>query len=92
MEGLMTEDEIKSEMRLWALECIVCQHWATALIALPQSMADEVHKQLLDGAKKNAFPKIDPALSDHYAAEFESALQRLVKMQRDYMAVGKSKS
>lgn len=88
----MTEAEIKAEMRLWALECIVCQHWATALIALPPGMAVEIHKQLIDGAKKNVFPGIDPAMSDHYAAEFEAAIQRLVKMQREYMAAGKNKS
>jgi hypothetical protein len=82
----MTEAEIKAEMRLWALECIVCQHWATWLISLPKGVPDEIHKQLIDGAKKNVFPGVDPALSDHYAAELEAAIQRLVKMQREYMA------
>lgn len=88
----MTEAEIKAEMRLWALECIVCQLYAIILNTLPAGFADATHKQLLDGAKRNAFPGVDPVLSDHYAAELEAAVERLVKMQREYMAVGNRKS
>jgi hypothetical protein len=81
----MTEAEIKAEMRLWALECLVCQLGAIMFQLLPGNGAQLALQALLDGAKKNVFPGVHPALSDHYAAEFESATQRLAKMLREYM-------
>ena len=87
--GRMTEAEIKAEVRLWALECVVSQLCASLLLKLPDGVPEMMHQQLIDGAKKNVFPKVNPALSDHYSAEFESAIRRLVRMQQEYMVEGR---
>lgn len=82
----MTEAKIKAEMRLWALECIVCQLYAILYKTLPPGFSELTFKAVIDGARKNTFPGVDPALSDLYSAELEVALTRLVMMQREYMA------
>jgi hypothetical protein len=50
----MTAAEIKAEMRLWALECLVCQIAASFLKALPAGGAEMALKALSEGAKRNA--------------------------------------
>jgi hypothetical protein len=81
------EEIIKAEMRLYALECLVCQLYAFLGRTLPPGMIEETQKQWIDGAKKKGFGG-DPAFSDLLSAELEDALKRLVEMQNFYL--GKS--
>ena len=78
------EKEISSEIRLWALECFVVQ--SAAMFFHTSGNAAEAfetrRKLLLDNARQTAFPGLDPATSDLYAAELQSALERLLEMQR----------
>jgi hypothetical protein len=73
----MTEDSIQAEMRLFALESIVCQHFATLYLTMPRAIFDEVQKQAIEGAKEQTFPGVDAAQSDLFSAELQAALERL---------------
>jgi len=85
----MDEDAVKAEMRLFALETITCQLWATVLMQQPPDIATKIHSAWLGGAKKHAFPGVDdPGVSDLYSAEFEGAMQRLVEMQKSHLRMG----
>jgi hypothetical protein len=80
-----TEDTIKNEVRLFALESIVCQNLATVYLSMPREIFAAVQKQALDGAKKQPFPGLDPAYSDLISAEFEAALERLYSMIQHHL-------
>jgi hypothetical protein len=82
---MSTEDTIKAEMRLFALETIVCQNLATAYQAMPREIFDAVKKQAIDGAKMFAFPGLDAAYSDLVSAEFQAALERLYSMIQHHL-------
>ncbi|MGP0088473.1 MAG: hypothetical protein ACLPKB_00680 [Xanthobacteraceae bacterium] len=84
----MTEDEIKAEMRLWALEVLVCN--LVAIWSLtdrnPADLLRQTREQMIEGARKRTFPEAaDPALSDLYSAELESAVARLMDMGSEQM-------
>jgi hypothetical protein len=76
------EQAIKAEMRLWALECLVCN--ILAMIAASQSDPNELMQktrdQMISGARQHAFPEVDPAMSDLLSAELETAITRLMDM------------
>lgn len=76
----MTEQAIKNEMRLFALESVFCQHLATVYHALPPELFEAVRKQTMDGVRRLTFPDADAAHSDLFSAELEAALDRLYKM------------
>jgi hypothetical protein len=62
----MNEDEIKNEMRLFALETVVCQLWGTMFTADPQA-ADRTCAQWFEGVRR-PFPGVDdPAMSELYS-------------------------
>lgn len=60
----MTEEKIKAEMRLWALECLVCQLWALIYQLLPFGASALTQKAWIDGARQQTFPGADAAMSD----------------------------
>lgn len=76
----MNEEAIKAEMRLFALESIVCQHVATMYQAMPREIFDAVQKQAIEGAKRQTFAGADAAYSDLFSAELQTALERLYAM------------
>jgi len=78
----MTEDQIKTEMRLFALESIVCQRFATHYLQMPREIFDAIQKQAIEGAQRQTFPEFDPAFSDLLSAEFQASLERLYGMIR----------
>jgi hypothetical protein len=87
------EDEraIRAEMRLWALEVLVCN----LLVMLcasdsdPQAAFELVRQGMIAGAGQRTFPEVaDPALSDLYAAELQVAVTRLMEMGRTQMRSG----
>jgi hypothetical protein len=78
----MTEAQIKAEMRLRALEGLV-----TTLLAaycLEKAPSDPVgafgrmRETVAQTANEWVFAELDPAMSDHYAAELKTALDRLL--------------
>jgi hypothetical protein len=79
------EDAIKDDVRLFALETIVCQSLATLYQAMPREVFDAVKRQAMDGARKQAFPGLDAAYSDVISAEFETALERLYSMIQHHL-------
>ena len=83
----MTENEVRTEARLYALECVFCQ--MSALLHLqvggadPLSALEQQRQQALQGARQKTFPELDdPALSDLMSAELEAAVDRLARMER----------
>lgn len=83
----MTEDDVRAEARLYALENLVCQMFALLHLQIAGSEAlsalETQRQQALRGARQKAFPELaDPALSDLMSAELEVAIDRLVGMER----------
>jgi hypothetical protein len=79
----MSEQRVKLEVRLLALEAVTAH--AVALLCVhddpdPEFRWKKIHRNLVEGAKKVAFPELDPAQSDLFASELESALDRLDEM------------
>ena len=76
----MIESEIKAEMRLWALENLVCNMFAVSCLQQPSplAIAEETRQVMLAGARGRAFPEVDAATSDLLSAELESAAARLM--------------
>jgi hypothetical protein len=85
----MSEEEIKNEMRLYALEIVVSQLWAMTFRQLPPGAFEGTRAAWLGGARKHSFPDLDPAISDHLAGELENALMRLVGMMKSHLEAGK---
>ena len=71
-----TEEYIKLQAQLAALEDVFCQY-AAVLYAVQPEFLDFVKQRALDAARTKAFPGFDPFYSDMMSAEFEDALQRL---------------
>ena len=83
----MTEAEMKAEMRLYALENLVCV-WFAAMSATgpePERGFAGLREAMLARAQILTFPSLGPALSDLAAAEFEAATDRLLKLQESYL-------
>lgn len=83
--------DLKNEMRLWALELLVCQLYAlemkrngNASFALTL-----IRDQMLSAARTSGFSGVDPATSDLMSAEFESAIDRLFSMTQSNLDVGR---
>jgi hypothetical protein len=81
----MTEDAIKNEMRLFALESIVCQHLATVYQTMPREIFDAVRRQAIEGTKRRTFAGADAALSDLFSAELQIAIERLYGMMKNHL-------
>jgi hypothetical protein len=87
----MTEAEIKSEMRLWALELVVANSFASICMmdAKPDAVLKQVHDQMIRGAKKRTFSGVHPAMSDLFSSALETALDRLIGMAGVQMQIGR---
>ncbi|MDR3489336.1 MAG: hypothetical protein P4M05_31120 [Bradyrhizobium sp.] len=77
----MSEVEIiQDEMRLFALETVVCQLWAMTFAQLPSGAFEKTRSAWLEGARQKTFAGADAATSDLFSAELEGALERLSGM------------
>jgi hypothetical protein len=76
----MDEQQVQNEMRLFALESIICHHLATVYRSLPPEIFPVVRRQAIEGAKKQTFAGADAVTSDLLSAELETAIQRLYNM------------
>ena len=79
------EDAIKNEMRIFALESIVCQHFATFYQTMPREVFDAVQKQAIEGMQQQTFAGVDAAHSDLFSAELQTSLERLYGMIRHHL-------
>jgi hypothetical protein len=88
------EDEraIKAEMRLWALEALVCNVVAVILASDPdpQELLARTRRQMIEGAKQRTFEGFDAAQSDLFSAELEAAVARLMDMVAAQMHRGRA--
>jgi hypothetical protein len=85
----MTEEAIKFEMRLSAIEYLLCKAYLVLMLSQGQlnpANFDQFAKDFVAGAAEQKFPVGDPALSDHVSAEWETAIERLINMQKDLLA------
>lgn len=85
----MNQDEtIKLEMRLSAIEYLLCRLNVTLLRAtgLPTEKIDAALTDFVADASRQKFPGLDPALSDHASAEWTDAVARLVQHQKAILA------
>jgi hypothetical protein len=79
----MIEDELKLQMRLYAVEILSVNLLAISLLqtGTPLELLAEIRQQMIDGAKTHVFPGLDdPAISDLFSAELEAAVDRLMEM------------
>lgn len=87
----MNEEEIKNEMRLYVVEVLA----ANLLSALclqhapddPAGAMTEILGQMKRGAQKQTFSRLDPAMSDLFAAELESAVVRFAAMANEQIGL-----
>ncbi|MFZ0558474.1 MAG: hypothetical protein WAM55_04215 [Methylovirgula sp.] len=76
----MDETSVKAEMRIFALESIICQHLATHYLPMPREIFDATRKLAVEGAMRQTFSGGNPAESDLLSAELQVALERLYGM------------
>jgi hypothetical protein len=82
----MNEDDIKIEMRLFALESLFCQIVASIFEQQPRAIFDAVKTQALAGSDKPIFAAVgDPVTSDLLSGEFHEALKRLYEMIQHHL-------
>jgi len=82
-----TEDAIKAEIRLHALETLVCQLyvWFYEMTGAPRRALETRRKILLEGVQRKTFPALGAAMSDYVSAELEAAVDRLLVIQKDLL-------
>ena len=85
----MTEDEIKTEVRLYALEMRRLQSAAALHLqgGDPQRTLAAARKQATAGTHRKTFPELTPTESDIYSAELENAVSRLLEMQAEILGI-----
>lgn len=89
----MSEEAIKAEVRLWALECVVSQLFASVYQSSPDPEALFArNKDLILQSTRRVTAGADPAMSDLLSAELELAVERLLHMQARLLGVGGGKS
>jgi hypothetical protein len=71
----MNEDAIKTEMRLWALEVLVCNLIAIVCLSdpAPAELLSRTREKIVAGARTRTFSGVDAAISDLYV---EAAVAR----------------
>jgi hypothetical protein len=86
----MNEEVIKAEVRLYALESLVCQLYVMiyALTGKPKEALQNRRRTLIGKTRLKGFAGLDPAMSDFASAELEAAVDRLLKMQEEILGTG----
>ena len=86
----MNEENIKLEMRLAAMEYFIakiCVGVAKANGVTEQAFVVAADKMIAE-AGNQIIPGLDPAKSDYASAEWQEAVERLLKMQKEMVARG----
>jgi hypothetical protein len=80
----MTVDELKDWMRIYAVEILTVNHFATSCLTVapndPLGLVARLRQQMIDGARAHGFAGLDAAMSDLASAELEDAVNRLMEM------------
>jgi hypothetical protein len=86
----MNEKAIKAEMRLYVVESFVSTLVALECLKIdhkrPLQVFQGLQKQIIESARRQTFPQLDPAKSDLFSAELEDAASRLAAMVGDQIA------
>ena len=87
----MSEESIKLEMRLSAIEYLLCQLWANiiSLAGADENTFNQRTDVVLEKLKKQTFPGLAPEWGDLASAELEQAVARLIDMQREMLGFPK---
>jgi hypothetical protein len=87
----MTKEEIEIQARFMALENLVLVLFASEYISSGWTIEriKAQHKQMIQQARQETFPKAGPALSDHFAAEYEQHITRLLRAVEQKVAARK---
>lgn len=86
----MLEQAIKTEMRLFAVETLVCQVGATLLQLAEPEVFTAMREQAKLGAQRQTFKGFDAAYSDLLSAELEAAIDRLYGMIESHLEKAKA--
>ena len=92
--GVNDEGAIKAEMRLWALEVLVCDLFAIICASdpAPLELFERTRKQMIGGSTRRTFGDVSAAESDLFSAELEAAVTRLMDMVSEQMRHGRASS
>ena len=84
---MTTEDAIRAELRLVALETLVTLLWCQGHLASgkPKESLEALEKTLLARARGTGFSGVGPAYSDLASAELEAAVASALQSQRDFL-------
>ena len=87
------ENTIELEMRLAAIEYLLCQLWVNiiSLGGINEQKFDQATQAMLGQLKRQTFSGLSPEWSDLAAAELEEAVARLIGMQREMLGFPKRK-
>jgi predicted transposase YdaD len=83
-------DELRSTMRLYAVEVMTANLLVLSLLQTsnPREMLARTRQQMIEGARLRGFPELgDAAMSDHYSAELENAVDRLLGMMETQLEI-----
>jgi hypothetical protein len=88
-EERMDEEALRLEMRLAAIEYVVCNFIANVYRSaeIPPKQVLAAQADLIQRLRNQTFPGLDAALSDLAAAELENAVSRLLDMQREMLGL-----
>ena len=76
----MSQSALERECRLAAIEYLLCNLYARIRSMARESVKAEADQELAVHLQNYSLPGLDPVLSDHAAAEFETAVRRLQAM------------
>lgn len=87
----MNEQAIKTEARLYVLECFAASQLAMFVVekaaADPLQAFAKVQEQLVASCRRQTFPGLNSALSDHLSGEIEIAALALAKSANEQIAL-----
>jgi hypothetical protein len=85
------EDDLKAEVRLYALETLVCLLYATLFANDPPLLA-RLREKALERSRGQTFPSLDPAMSDFVSAELEAAIDGLLARAAHFLETDQGKA
>jgi hypothetical protein len=91
--AMMTDEEIKLQTRLTAIESMLCRLIARRIQELPNPIdaADQMIANYRQGLAQQTIAGLDAAQSDLFASEYEQAMMRLVMAAREFVVTSLTK-
>ena len=77
------DDELRSMMRLYALEVMTANLLVLSLLQSPnpRETLALTRQRMIEDARRSGFTELgDPAMSEHYSAQLENAVDRLLSL------------